>query len=139
MMLRKRFELQSRLVAEELERRVATYVEERVAAVLSSDAVQRELQTRLERERRAIEEQVRATQNGWERNLVPLTEGKNPDGAVIPQALTQIIDAEPPGIGTKVKITQGVEEASNADNGCGWEGYANSKYLTICQNKSARE
>lgn len=55
----KRAELEARLVAEELERRVAAHVEERVAAVLGSEAVQRELQQRLERERKAIEEQVR--------------------------------------------------------------------------------
>ncbi|KAG2489991.1 hypothetical protein HYH03_011620 [Edaphochlamys debaryana] len=55
---RKRSELEARLVAEELERRIAAFVEERVAAVLGSEAVQKELQSRLERERRAIEEQV---------------------------------------------------------------------------------
>lgn len=55
----KRAELESRLVEEELEKRVAAHIEERVAAVMQSDAVQRELQQRLERERRAIEEQVR--------------------------------------------------------------------------------
>ncbi len=37
---------------------MTAYVEERVAAVLSSDAVQRELSSRLERERQAIEQQV---------------------------------------------------------------------------------
>ncbi len=51
-------------MAEELERRVAAHVEERVAAVLGSEAVRRELQQRLERERKAIEEQVRDARKG---------------------------------------------------------------------------
>ena len=56
-------------MAEELERRVSAYVEERVAAVLSSDAVQRELRSRLERERQAIEQQVGVEPGTWRLRL----------------------------------------------------------------------
>lgn len=57
---RLRAKLEEDLIEEETERRLVLLIEERVAAVMSSDAVQRELSTRLERERRAIEQQVRS-------------------------------------------------------------------------------
>lgn len=56
---RLRAELEAQLVEEELAKRLDAYVEARVASVMQSEAVQRELRSRLERERQAIEEQVR--------------------------------------------------------------------------------
>lgn len=59
--LRLRAELEAQLVAEELAKRLDAYIEARVSDVMQSEAVQRELRNRLERERHAIEEQVRCT------------------------------------------------------------------------------
>jgi len=55
---RLRLDLETRLVAEEVERRLTVLVEERVSAALASESVQRELTGRLERERRALEAAV---------------------------------------------------------------------------------
>ena len=52
--------LEARLVEEEVSRRVSELVESRVSLVLQSDLVQRQLSERLDRERAAIGEQVRA-------------------------------------------------------------------------------
>lgn len=53
-----RADLEGQLVSEEVGRRVAQLVEERVSAVMQSEGVRRELAGRLERERTAIGEQV---------------------------------------------------------------------------------
>jgi hypothetical protein len=55
---RRKAELEDKLVEEETATRVKALIEQRVAEVMSSDAVQQTLQARLETERRALEEQV---------------------------------------------------------------------------------
>ena len=50
--------MEEQLIEEEVARRVKEQIEERVKAAMGSDAVQQSLQTRLEAERKVLEEQV---------------------------------------------------------------------------------
>ncbi len=52
--------MEEQLIEEEVARRVKEQIEERVKAAMGSDAVQQSLQTRLEAERKVLEEQVRS-------------------------------------------------------------------------------
>lgn len=54
-----RAELEAQLVEEETDARVTAAVEARVAEVMASEAVQATLNTRLQAERRVLEEQAR--------------------------------------------------------------------------------
>ena len=55
---RRRAELEAALIEEETAARIAARVEERVREVMSSEAVQQSLQSRLQLERNVLEEQV---------------------------------------------------------------------------------
>jgi hypothetical protein len=59
---RKRALLEEQLIEEEVARRVKEEVEARVRAAMGSDAVQQSLQTRLEAERKELEQQVQSLQ-----------------------------------------------------------------------------
>ena len=58
MYCRERFDVQARMVDEQLQQRVTELIEQRVAEIMASDAVQQSLTQRLQAERQLLEQQV---------------------------------------------------------------------------------